>query len=121
MTNLETCQQEFREEAIKNYWLSQYEKVNDPLVARKVFQSAKLLRSNRQAHVFCQRAVQDLTEAIIPVNGKFSEETVDAVNFAINSGLSGQLKMTTAHYTANYLQLKVSPKKYGDYLKAIFD
>lgn len=119
--NLKICKKEFDERKIKTYWISTYQDIEDPEVARKLFQSAFLLRSNRQANVFCQRAVQDLTEAVIPVDGRFSTETVDAVNFTIKNGLGKQLRQTTAHYVANYIQFQVRPNKYGDYLKQIFD
>lgn len=119
--NKKTCQREFDDKDIEKYWLSSYEEIDDVLVARKLFQSAKILKSNRKANVFCQRAVQDLTDVLISVDGDFDEETVDAINFAIRSGLAGQLQKTTAHYVANYVQFQVSPKKYGEYLKTIFD
>ncbi len=119
--NKKTCRKEFDEKDIERYWIQAYEKIDDVLVARKLFQSAKILGSNQKANVFCQRAVQDLTDVLISVDGRFDEETIDAINFAIRSGLAGQLQKTTAHYVANYVQFQVSPKEYGEYLKVIFD
>lgn len=104
----------------EGYWNPKYDNIKDESVANKITDSARVLKSSSKAHVFCQRAVQDLTGSIISVNGKMNEETIDAINFAIQSGLSKQLKMTIAHYTVNYVQINVRPSEYSKYLKRLF-
>lgn len=104
----------------ESYWNSRYDEIDDETVAEKITESAKILKSSSKAHVFCQRAVQDLTGSIVDADGRMGDETVDAINFAIQSGLSKQLKMTIAHYTANYVQIYVKPSEYSKYLKRLF-
>ena len=120
MPHIDTLKKEFGEDQIESYWISAYEQIEDKNVAKKLFQSARVLESNRKAHVFCQRALKDLTGARVQADGRFSNETVDAINFAVQSGLSKQLQMTTAHYAANYVQTKVRKTEYGSYLKKLF-
>ena len=93
----------------KNQWKPIYEKIIDSSIVDKLLEVAEIVGSNRKAHVFCQRAVQDLTGSLISVDGRFGDQTVDAINFAVRSGMAKQLRMTIAHYAANYIQLPVSP------------
>lgn len=119
--NLKICKNEFDEKNIKTYWTKGYEKLKDPKTSRKIFQSSIILQSNEQVHVFCQRAVRDLMRIRVSANGRFSQETIDAINFTIESGFKKQFRQTVAHYTANFIQLQVSQKKYGKFLKELFD
>lgn len=119
MNHLSKCEKKFDDE-FQDYWNSIYEEIVDFSVVKKIIETAKALGSNRKAHVFCQRAVQDLTDSMISTNGRMGVETVDAINFAIRSGMAKQLRMTIAHYAANYIQLHVSPSQYKDYLITLF-
>jgi hypothetical protein len=120
-TNFDVLKQEFDDEKLESYWKSIYEKIEDHKVAKKLLRSAEVLKSNRKAHVFCQRALRDLTGAALRTDGNFSTEMADAINFATRSGLSKQLRMTIAHYAANYVQIKVRKTEYGTYLKKLFE
>lgn len=104
----------------KNYWKPIYEKIIDSSIVDKLLEIAEIVGSNRKAHVFCQRAVQDLTGSLISVDGRFGDQTVDAINFAVRSGMAKQLRMTIAHYAANYIQLRVTPSEYSEYLEKLF-
>lgn len=97
-----------------------YEEIVDNSVADKIRSVASVLGSDRKAHVFCQRAVKDLTGSPIEADGRMGQETIDAINFAIRSGLSKQFKIAVAHYAANYVQSHVSPSSYGKYLIKLF-
>lgn len=119
-SHFKECREEFTQEELQTYWLSDYDNIDDFQVVKKIMQVASMLGNNRQVHVFCQRAVEDLTDSVISTNGRMNTETVDAINFTIRSGLSKQLRMTLAHYVANYVQVQVGPEQYGKYLKKLF-
>ena len=118
MSHFENCESRF--ENLESYWTDIYNEIIDFSIVEKIVEVSKLLRSTRKAHVFCQRALVDLTGSINSVNGRMTRETVDAINFTIRSGLGKQLKMAIAHYAANYIQPKVSPSEYSEYLKTLF-
>lgn len=104
----------------KKYWNPKYDEIVEASVVEKIVDVAKALDSEKEAHIFCQRAAEDLTGSIIRKTGSMDQETIDAINFAIRSGLSKQFKMTVAHYAVNYLQSKSSPSNYHIYLKNLF-
>jgi len=97
-----------------------YEQIDDESVAEKIEQIASILKSDRKAHVFCQRALIDLTNVQIRVDGQMNQETIDAINFTIQKGLKKQFKNTTSHYAANYVQSQTTSSEYQDYLKKLF-
>lgn len=103
-----------------SYWKAIYEKIIDSSIIDKLLEVAKIVDSNRKAHVFCQRALQDLTGSLISVDGRFGDQTIDAINFAVRSGMAKQLRMTIAHYAANYIQSHVAPSDYPKYLTKLF-
>lgn len=116
-SHFEKCKSNF--ENVEKHWVESYEKIIDFSVVKKMIEIASLVGS-RKTHVFCQRALQDLNGSINSVDGHVDQETIDAINFTVRSGLSKQFKMTVAHYAANYIQLKVSPSEYSIYLKKLF-
>jgi len=119
-SHFQECRSEFKDENLQTYWNIQYEKIEDFQTVQKIVQAASVLQNSRQVHVFCQRAVKDLTDSIISTNGRMNRETVDAINFATRSGLGKQLRMTIAHYVLNYVQAQTSPESYSKYLKKLF-
>jgi len=119
-SHFQECREEFTEQELQTHWQTDYEDIDDLRVVKKIMQAATILGDNRQVHVFCQRAVEDLTGSIVSTNGRMNTETVDAINFTIRSGLDKQLRMTVAHYVANYVQVQVGPEQYGKYLKKLF-
>mgnify|MGYP006433030047 CR=1 FL=1 len=118
MNHFEKCQSRF--ENAEQYWTDHYDEIIDFSVIEKLIEVSAILDSQRKAHVFCQRALRDLTGSISSVDGRLGEGTIDAINFAVRSGLAKQLKMTIAHYAANYIQPKISPTEYPTYLKKLF-
>lgn len=121
MSNLHECRDDFDDEEIEKHWNPAYENIEDVALVKKILLASEILNDNQQVHVFCQRAVQDLTDAIVPADGRMSTETIDAINFTIKSGLAKQLRMTVSHYVINYIQIHVNPSEYGKYLKKLFD
>lgn len=120
MSNIQKCRSEFSDETLQTYWNIRYEKIDDFETAKKIVQVAVVLRDSRQAHVFCQKAVKDLTGSVLSTNGRMNRETIDAINFATRSGLGKQLRMAIAHYALNYIQAQTSPENYSKYLKRLF-
>lgn len=119
-SHFQKCRSKFTDETLQTYWKIEYEKIEDFQTAKKIVQAATVLGDSRQVHVFCQRAVKDLTGSALSTNGRMNRETVDAINFAIKSGLGKQLRMTIAHYVMNYVQSQSSPETYSKHLKKLF-
>lgn len=79
---------------------------------------ASILNSRSKAHIFCQRAVNTVTESRVSVNGKMNEPTISAINDA--EGLVRPLCFTAKHYAVCYIESRTHPSEYSEFMRKIW-
>jgi len=122
MSNHEKCVEYVKEytdssKKLENFWTETYDKIESVVVASRLFDIAVVLESNEHANTFCQRAMSDLLERRLVVDGHLQPGLVNEIT---DRGLAKQLALSTVHYATNYVQNQVRPRRYGKYLRRFF-